>query len=188
MHYLSLVWFQYLQGNLGGQGIWWTGGSSYLDPDDLLPLLHIFGRCLETRLTISPGQEVKRLHLIARRKVLGTGLKYAPLKYWAGSAFVLLTLMMPFAEGEGSVLMMRESCFWIFCWRFDYFSCFFRGIFHKPLFFFVPLIIILLFLMIFISYFVKRAMKLSSHNFPMETREPVLMLSDKACCAFDDNL
>ena len=71
------------------------------------------GKCFEIRLHVSPGQEVKRLHLMVRSKVLGAGLKHAPLKYWDDSDVVLSTLIFPFTEGEGSLLMMVEAGFLI---------------------------------------------------------------------------
>ena len=40
-----------------------------------------FWRCLEIRLPIRSGQEVKWLRLMARRKVLGTELKHNLLRY-----------------------------------------------------------------------------------------------------------
>ena len=78
-----------------------------------------FGRCLEIKLVVSQGQEVKCLRLIALRKVLGPGLKQAPPTHYANSFLVLSTPMMPFAEGGSWKLMEDEVTLLVCGWRVD---------------------------------------------------------------------
>ena len=116
-----------------------------------LTVASTFGRCLEIKLVVRPGQEVKWLRLIALRKVLETGLKHAPLKYCANSFLVLLTLMMQFAEGEVWKLVEDKVVLLEGGWRVDDLLGFWRGMSHNPWLFLVPLIISLLFLL-FLSH------------------------------------
>ena len=153
-----------------------------------LTVASTFGRCLGIKLVVSLGQEVKCLRLIARRKVLGAGLKHAPLKYWANYILVLSTLMMTFTEGEVWRLVEVGAGFLEGRWRLDVLLDLLRGILHSPWLFLGPLIMALLFLIMLRSYFVNNEIQSSSHSWPMETKEPVLRESKmKACWAFGVN-
>ena len=148
----------------------------------LLTVASTFERCLEIKLFVSPGHEVKWLRLIARRRVLGTEFKHAPLKYWANYVLGFFTLIIPFVEGEVLVLVEVEASFLGVWWRLDCLIGFFRGILHKPWLFLGPLIITLLLLIILRLYLVNNTMQLSSHNLPMETKEPVLRMTKMKAC------
>ena len=153
-----------------------------------LTVASTFGRSLEIRLPARPDQEVKWLHPMARRKVIVTWLKHDPLRHWASFALVVSIRIIPLAEGERTLLILVKLIFFIGIWLPDFLTGFFRGIFHKPLLFLGQVMITLLFLIIFQSYLVNRAIQSPSQSWTTETRDPVLGWSKmKVCYPFLDN-
>jgi hypothetical protein len=123
-----------------------------------------FGRCLEINSVVNPGQLSKCPRAIARRKVDGTGLKAHPCKKDASSACVLVVWMIPLALcvrvlGALGIGLVLGS----------------RGIDQRPFeSSLLPRMMSESSLKTAISDLAKRATQLSSHNWPIETREPDL--------------